>query len=68
MPGTPMPFVEDTLRRARTLAPDLWTYGVSGNEAAIEMFLDTHHLQGLSNRRLEIAELFHPATTESYAL
>lgn len=63
-----MPFVEDTLRRARTLAPDLWTYGISGNEAAIEMFLDTHHLQGLSNRRLEIAELFHPATAESYAL
>lgn len=63
-----MPFVEDTLRRAQALAPDLWTYGVSGNEAAIDMFLDAHQAQGLSNRRIEMAELFHPATMESYAL
>ncbi|MFN3643537.1 MAG: ABC transporter substrate-binding protein [Gemmobacter sp.] len=64
-----MPFVEDTLARARALmGPDLWTYGVTGNEAALDRFLDWHYRQGLSVRRLDVDELFHPAARESFSL
>ncbi|MCC5999947.1 MAG: ABC transporter substrate-binding protein [Pararhodobacter sp.] len=64
-----MPFVEDNLGRARALiGPDPWTYGVKGNETALDTFLDHHHRQGLSPRRLSVDELFHPATLESYSL
>lgn len=64
-----MPFVEDNLARARTLiGPDPWTYGVKGNEATLEAFLDYHYRQGLSPRRLALDELFHPASLEAYSL
>ena len=64
-----MPFVEDTLTTARNLiGPEIWTYGVPGNEHVLDAFLDMHHRQGLSARRLAIEELFHPATFEAYSL
>lgn len=64
-----MPFVEDTLTTARRLiGPDIWTYGVPGNEHVLDTFLDLHHRQGLSARRLRVEELFHPATYEAYSL
>jgi 4,5-dihydroxyphthalate decarboxylase len=64
-----MPFVEDTLTTARKLiGPDIWTYGVAGNEHVLDAFLDLHHRQGLSSRRLAVEELFHPATYEAYSL
>lgn len=64
-----MPFVEDILAAARQLiGPEIWTYGLPGNEHVLETFLDYHHRQGLSPRKLDLAELFHPATTEAYAL
>lgn len=64
-----MPFVEDTLTAARRLmGPEIWTYGVAGNAHVLEAFLDLHHRQGLSARRLRLEELFHPATLESFTL
>ncbi|WP_210257481.1 ABC transporter substrate-binding protein [Chelativorans sp. ZYF759] len=64
-----MPFVEDNLARARRLmGPDIWSYGLSGNEHVLETFLRYHHAQGLSPRKVEVAELFHPATLEAYSL
>ncbi len=64
-----MPFVEDSLARAQALmGPELWSYGVAGNEPALDAFLDFHYRQGLSPRRLAVDELFHPATLESYSL
>ncbi|GJL87178.1 MAG: 4,5-dihydroxyphthalate decarboxylase [Minwuia thermotolerans] len=64
-----MPFVEDTLAIARRLlGPRIWTYGVPGNERVLDAFLTLHHGQGLSERRLEIEEIFHPATYEAYSL
>ena len=64
-----MPFVEDTLSAARRLiGPDIWTYGVPGNERVLDAFLDMHHRQGLSARRLQVEDLFHPATYEAYSL
>lgn len=64
-----MPFVEDTLTAARKLiGPQIWTYGVPGNEHVLDAFLDLHHRQGLSPRRLKVEELFHLATYEAYSL
>ena len=64
-----MPFVEDTLSRARALmGPDFWSYGVADNRAVLETFLDYHFDQGLSPRRVAVAELFHPASLEAYSL
>ena len=33
----------------------------------IQLFI-RHHAQGLSGRRLQVEELFHPATLESYKI
>jgi len=64
-----LPFVEETLRGARTLmGPDFWSYGVAPNRHVLDHFLHHHHAQGLSGRRLEVEELFHPATLESYKI
>ncbi|MWD28709.1 ABC transporter substrate-binding protein [Aquicoccus sp. SCR17] len=64
-----MPFVEDTLNRARALmGPDPWSYGVAANAHVLDKFLDYHAAQGLSPRRVQVEELFHPATLEAYSL
>lgn len=64
-----MPFVEDSLNRAQALmGPDPWTYGVASNAHVLDRFLDYHHAQGLSPRRVQLDELFHPATQEAYSL
>ncbi len=63
-----MPFVEDVLRRARRLDADLWSYGAAANAHVLDAFLEAHHAQGLSPRRLAVEELFHPSTTESFSL
>ena len=68
-PKVTMPFVEDNLMRTRAvMGPDFWSYGLSGNEGTLDAFLDHHHRQGLSSRRLSVAELFHPGSTESSTL
>ncbi len=64
-----MPFVEDTLNRAQALmGADPWPYGVAANAHVLERFLDYHHAQGLSPRRVQLDELFHPSTLEAYSL
>jgi len=64
-----MPFVEDTLSRARALmGPDLWSYGVGSNVHVLETFLRYHYAQGLSPRQVAVEELFHPATVEAFSL
>ncbi|WP_321909660.1 MULTISPECIES: ABC transporter substrate-binding protein [unclassified Paraburkholderia] len=64
-----LPFVEDQLRAARKLmGEDFWSYGFAKNEHVINRFLERHHAEGLSSRRLEARELFHPATLESFAI
>lgn len=64
-----MPFVEDNLRRARKLmGQDIWSYGVDRNVKVLETFLGYHYEQGLSPRKVDIGELFHPATLENYSL
>lgn len=64
-----LPFVEEQLAGARKLlGNDFWSYGVPNNRATLDKFLDYHHQQGLSSRRLEIEELFHPSTLESFVI
>ena len=64
-----MPFVEDTLQRARSLlGEDFWSYGLAANAEVLDSFLDHHHRQGLSKRRVQLDELFHASTVESYSL
>jgi len=64
-----MPFVEDTLYRARRImGPELWPYGLEPNRRVLDTFLRYHHAQGLSSRRLDVDELFHPASVEAFSL
>jgi 4,5-dihydroxyphthalate decarboxylase len=64
-----MPFVEERLKEARDLmGHDFWSYGVEPNRKVLDYFLAQHHLEGLSDRRLSVDELFHPATYETFKL
>lgn len=64
-----LPFVEEQLKAARELmGEDFWAYGVAPNRAVIDNFLDHHHRQGLSSRRLTAEELFHPSTLEAHVI
>jgi 4,5-dihydroxyphthalate decarboxylase len=62
-----LPFVEEALRDARALmGEDFWSYGVERNRKVLDYFLGQHHAQGLSPRRVEVDEMFHPATYETF--
>lgn len=64
-----LPFVEEQLKAAReTLGQDFWSYGVGPNRKTLEAFLQHHHAQGLSCRRVDLDELFDPSTYESYSI
>lgn len=64
-----MPFVDERLHADMALmGRDFWTYGVSANRHVLEHFLEQHHRQGLSSRRLTVEELFHPATFEQFSI
>jgi 4,5-dihydroxyphthalate decarboxylase len=47
---------------------DFWSYGVAGNEAALETFARYHAAQGLSPRPLTLGELFAPSTLDQVRL
>lgn len=64
-----LPFVEEQLKSARELlGNDFWSYGVEPNKKTLEAFLKYHFNQGLSSRKVELHELFHPSTYESYSI
>jgi 4,5-dihydroxyphthalate decarboxylase len=64
-----LPFVEEQLAGAKELlGSDFWSYGVANNLPTLNTFLDYHYRQGLSSRRMEIEELFHPSTLESFSV
>jgi 4,5-dihydroxyphthalate decarboxylase len=64
-----LPFVEERLQHARALmGDDFWSYGLEPNRHGLDVFLDAHHAQGLSSRRLKPEELFHPASLEAFRL
>jgi 4,5-dihydroxyphthalate decarboxylase len=62
-----LPFVEEHLAAARKLMGDeFWPYGIAANRKVLDAFCGFHHAQGLSARRVEAEELFHPATLEAF--
>ncbi|MDE3819662.1 ABC transporter substrate-binding protein [Sinorhizobium meliloti] len=64
-----LPFVEEQLRRARSLmGDDYWPYGIEKSRHVLEYFLEAHHRQGISKRRVAVEELFHPSAMESYVI
>jgi 4,5-dihydroxyphthalate decarboxylase len=64
-----LPFVEEQLKAARELmGEDFWPYGVEANRKTLNSFLHHHHAQGISPRRVEVEELFHPATLETFKI
>jgi 4,5-dihydroxyphthalate decarboxylase len=64
-----LPFVEERLQHARALmGEDFWSYGLEPNRHGLDVFLQAHHAQGLSSRRLKPEELFHPASLEAFRL
>ncbi len=64
-----LPFADSHLLAARLLMGyDFWSYGFELNEPTIDKFLERHHLEGLSSRRLRARELFHPASLESFKI
>jgi 4,5-dihydroxyphthalate decarboxylase len=64
-----LPFVDELLRSARQLmGEDFWPYGIDANRHVLDRFLAYHHAQGLSARRLEVDELFHPSTLMTFKI
>jgi 4,5-dihydroxyphthalate decarboxylase len=68
-PKVTLPFVEESVHAVRALmGADYWPYGVEPNRHVLDTFLEHHHRQGLSARRLSPEELFHPSTLESHRI
>jgi len=64
-----LPFIEETLRATKQLmGDDYWPYGIAPNRHVLDTFLGYHHAQGLSSRRLQPEELFHPSTLEEFKI
>lgn len=64
-----LPFVEEQLRRATGLmGDDFWPYGLEANRETLDYFLGQHHRQGLSKRRVQPEELFHPNALEAFVI
>lgn len=51
-----------------TMGEDWWPYGIEANRKTLETFLRYHDEQGLSERRITIAEMFAPETSVDYPL
>ena len=64
-----LPFVEEQLEAARKLmGEDFWSYGLEANRHVLDAFLERHHAEGLSRRRLAPEDLFHPASLERHRI
>lgn len=64
-----LPFVEEQLKAAKSvMGEDYWPYGVAASRRTLETFVRHHHSQGLSTRQMEVADLFHPSTYETYSI
>jgi 4,5-dihydroxyphthalate decarboxylase len=64
-----LPFIEEQLQAARRLmGENYWSYGVAPNLPTLDNFLEHHHRQGLSQRRVAVDELFHASTQEAFKI
>ena len=57
--------VEDARRE---LGDDWWSYGLEKNHKTLDTFTRYHHEQGLSSRKLDVAELFAPESLEAFKI
>ncbi|MGN6579722.1 MAG: ABC transporter substrate-binding protein [Bordetella sp.] len=64
-----LPFVEEQLKAAKeTLGENFWAYGVDASRPTLEAFARAHFEQGLSSRRVQVEEMFHPSTYEGFKI
>jgi 4,5-dihydroxyphthalate decarboxylase len=64
-----LPFVDELLRSTRQLmGDDFWPYGIRQNQHVLDAFLQCHYAQGLSSRRLQPEDLFHPSTLATFKI
>ncbi len=64
---TSLPFLPAHVSDAhRLFGPDFWPYGLGGNRHTLETQLRWSHEQGLSARKVELAELFAPQSLEGF--
>jgi len=66
-----LPWLEDHVEETQKLFGGdarWWKDGFEENKHVIDKFLDYHHRQGLSSRRLRPEEIFAPNTLETFVL
>lgn len=64
-----IPFLAEHIESAQALlGQDYWSNGVEANRKVLDNFLDHHHRQGLSARRVSVDELFHQGTIEQFSV
>ena len=64
-----IPFLAEHIEAAQALlGQDYWSYGIEKNRAVLDNFLDHHHRQGLSSRRVTVDELFHQGSREQFSV
>jgi 4,5-dihydroxyphthalate decarboxylase len=64
-PKVSTPWIVAEIERTRALlGPDIWPYGFVENRKELEAIVRWSFAQGLSVRRMDPAELFHPSTRE----
>ncbi|HUC61040.1 MAG TPA: 4,5-dihydroxyphthalate decarboxylase [Alphaproteobacteria bacterium] len=65
----PLPWGADLVAKARALfGPELWPYGVEANKRTLDAFLDYAFEQGVTQRRLALAEMFAPQTYDRFKI
>ena len=52
----------------KLMGEDYWSYGLAENRHVLDTFTRYHHEQGLSPRKLEVAELFAPESLEAFKI
>jgi 4,5-dihydroxyphthalate decarboxylase len=68
-PNVTLPFVDEAVMEARRLmGADYWPYGVHENRRTLDAFLEHHHRQGISPRRLIPEDLFDPSVLASFKI
>jgi len=61
-----LPWLQGEVEEARSLmGHDYWTYGLDGNELAVETAIRYSHEQGLARRRFAAKEIFAPESLQS---
>jgi 4,5-dihydroxyphthalate decarboxylase len=55
-------------RTRRVMGADFWPYGVQANRRTLEAVVAYAHRHGTTSRKLEVEELFAPATLDRFKI